>query len=160
MRLTVAAIGRLKKGPEQDLVKRYSDRIIKSGKAIGITQFQVLEIPESRASDSTTRKREEADTLLAKLADASVIIALDERGKSQSSRSFAADLIIDIEGPSAHIAFVIGGPDGLTETLRDQATRALSFGKLTMPHQIVRILLLEQIYRAITIQTNHPYHRD
>lgn len=160
MRIIVAAIGRMKKGPEQDLIARYGDRIKKSGKSIGITALDMIEIPESRASESDIRKREEADVLIGRLPEGCPIFVFDERGKRPSSRDFAATLSKTLDSGAQSCAFLIGGPDGFAEALRDRAQMVVSFGSLTVPHQIVRILVLEQIYRATTILTNHPYHRD
>lgn len=160
MRVIIAAIGKLKSGAEHELVKRYLDRIDKSGKAIGITKVDMVEVVESRAASPELRKSEEADALLAKLPDGVVLICFDERGKSPSSRAFAKQVEASIDKGAPAIAFIVGGPDGLSGTLRDQAVNIVSFGALTMPHQIVRALVAEQIYRAITILTGHPYHRD
>lgn len=160
MRLCLAAVGSLKKGPEQELVARYSDRIGKSGKAVGITSLDHLEIPESRASGSAARKQQEADALIARIPEEGVVFCFDERGKSVSSRQFANAIgkVLDDGNPS--LSLIIGGPDGLDPDLRARCDRVVSFGELTMPHQLVRILVLEQAYRAVTILTNHPYHRD
>jgi 23S rRNA (pseudouridine1915-N3)-methyltransferase len=87
------------------------------------------------------------------------LIALDERGKSTGSEDFARKLARFRDDGAPATAFLIGGADGLDETLRKQADLTLSFGAATFPHQIVRILLAEQIYRAITILSGHPYHR-
>ena len=160
MQLILAAIGRLKKGPEQELVARYGDRLTKAGKAIGITQVKTIEIVESRASSSANRKREEAQSLLSRLPDNCTIFAFDERGKSPSSRQFAKHVSQQLDGGSPALALIIGGPDGLDPTLTDQADKLISFGTATFPHQLVRVLVLEQAYRAVTILTNHPYHRD
>ncbi|MFD0916543.1 23S rRNA (pseudouridine(1915)-N(3))-methyltransferase RlmH [Pseudahrensia aquimaris] len=159
MRLIIAAIGRVKTGPEQDLIARYTDRLIKTGKAIGITALETIELPESRASAADQRKREEAEALLARLGDAAMIV-FDERGKSPDSRTFAAHIQTALDNGKPALAFVIGGPDGLDEAIRARASHVVAFGKLTMPHQIVRLLVAEQAYRATTILTNHPYHRD
>ncbi len=160
MRLFIAAIGRLKKGPEHDLVARYADRIKKSGKVIGITALQKVELNESRATQVDQRKREEATSLLDKLPQDSVLICFDERGESPNSRSFAKTLGKLIDSGTQDLAFVIGGPDGIDPEFRKRAAKVISFGALTMPHQLARVLVLEQTYRAITILTNHPYHRD
>lgn len=160
VKVFVAAIGRLKKGPEQELAKRYADRIQKSGKAVGITALETVEIPESRAADSDTRKAEEAKSLLARLPDKIHILAFDERGISPTSRKFSTTLKGKLDSGAQNLAFVIGGPDGLSEEMRSQARQIISFGALTLPHQLVRVMVLEQLYRAVTILTNHPYHRD
>ena len=160
MQLILAAIGRLKKGPEQDLVARYADRLAKAGKAIGITQFKTIEIVESRAGSAEARKREEAQNILSRLPDSCSIFAFDERGKSPNSRQFAQLVNRELESGSSCLALIIGGPDGLDASLRDRADQLVSFGSATFPHQLVRVLVLEQVYRATTILTNHPYHRD
>ncbi|MEE9374801.1 MAG: 23S rRNA (pseudouridine(1915)-N(3))-methyltransferase RlmH [Rhizobiaceae bacterium] len=160
MRVFIAAIGRMKKGSEQDLVSRFQDRVIKTGKAIGITALESVEITESRASTSEVRKNEEECALLEKLPEKCVLITFDERGKRPTSREFSAILQSVIDAGTQNIALIIGGPDGLSPTLRQKADHIISFGSLTIPHQLVRILVIEQLYRAITIRTNHPYHRD
>ena len=160
MQLILAAIGRLKKGPEQDLVARYSDRLTRAGKAIGITQFKTIEIVESRASSADARKRDEAQSILSRLPDNCAIFAFDERGKSPNSRQFAQLVSRELESGSPSLALIIGGPDGLDSSVKDRASQLMSFGSATFPHQLVRVLVLEQVYRATTILTNHPYHRD
>ena len=160
MQLILAAIGRLKKGPEQDLVARYGDRLTKAGKAIGITQVKTIEIVESRADSAAARKRDEAQSILSRLPDNCTIFAFDERGKSPDSRQFARLINRELEGGSSSLALIIGGPDGLDASLTERADKLVSFGSATFPHQLVRVLVLEQIYRATTILTNHPYHRD
>jgi len=160
MQLYLAVVGRMKKGPEQELVARYGDRLTRSGKTVGLTSFKIVEIVESRASDSATRKRDEADNLLARLPDGCVLYALDETGKSPTSRLFAGDIGELLDAGTNALALVIGGPDGLDQQIREKAEKVVSFGALTIPHQLVRILALEQIYRATTILTNHPYHRE
>ena len=160
MHLIIAAVGRMKKGPEQELADRYCDRVSKSGKAIGISQVKVIEIVESRASTSDARKGEEAENLLSRLPENCTIFAFDERGKSPDSRQFAKMVQGQLNQGANAVALIIGGPDGLAPSIRDRADKVLSFGAATFPHQLVRILVLEQAYRAVTILTNHPYHRD
>jgi len=160
VRLYLASVGRLKRGPEQELVARYRDRIEKSGKAIGLSSLQDVEISESRAANSEARKQEEAQILLDRVPDDSIIFCFDERGKTPSSRQFATSISAVLDGGHSSLSLMIGGPDGLHGDLRKRADRIISFGALTMPHQLVRVLVLEQVYRAVTILTNHPYHRD
>lgn len=160
MRVVIAAVGRLKTGPEKELVTRYGDRIVKTGRPIGVSGLDQIEIPESRASQADQRKREEEQALFAKIPDNSYIIAFDERAKSATSPEFAQDFRTLLDEGIGHCTFVIGGPDGLSESVRARVNRTLSFGRLTLPHQIVRILVMEQIYRATTLLTNHPYHRE
>ncbi len=160
MQLILAAIGRLKKGPERELVARYGDRLVKAGKAIGISEFNTIEIIESRASSGAKRKQDEARSLLSRLPENCAIFAFDERGKSPNSRQFAKLVGQQLDGGTQTLALIIGGPDGLDPGLTDQADKLISFGAATFPHQLVRVLVLEQAYRAVTILTNHPYHRD
>ena len=145
MAVTVYAIGRLKRGPETELVERYTKRL----KRLKTT---VRELPE-RAS-----KEQEGAALLAAIPAASFLLALDERGEDMPSVKFAR-LLDDQLDQGRDLAFVIGGADGLSDGLRERANTLLRFGRMTWPHQIVRGLLFEQIYRAETILLGHPYHR-
>ncbi len=159
MKLIIAAVGRQKSGPETDLVARYLDRARKAGRALGISHIDIVELTESRARTTAERKQAEAEQLLKMLPDGCTIIALDEHGKNLPSRDFAK--LIDKERNSGQsMAFVIGGPDGHGPTLLSRSNGKIALGAMTWPHQIARILLSEQIYRAITILTGHPYHRD
>lgn len=160
MRLIIAAIGKLKSGAERDLVARYLDRINKTGKAIGITKTEMIELPESRLTNVDGRKNEEAEAVLARLPADSVIFCFDERGKSPTSIEFAKAVQQSATNGAPALVMIIGGPDGLASSLRKTADRTISFGSLTMPHQLARVLVAEQVYRAVTILTNHPYHRE
>ncbi|MGN6486279.1 MAG: 23S rRNA (pseudouridine(1915)-N(3))-methyltransferase RlmH [Devosia sp.] len=159
MRIVVAAIGRMKQGPERELVSRYLDRARASGKPLALTGFEVLEFTESRAGSAEARKDEEARQLLAALPDG-VRVVLDEHGKSISSQSFATQLARWRDDGRPAVSFVIGGADGHGRELLGSAQLTLSFSPLTWPHQLVRIMLAEQLYRATTILSGHPYHRE
>jgi 23S rRNA (pseudouridine1915-N3)-methyltransferase len=159
MRLLIAAVGRLKAGPERELLARYLERTNASGKSLALGPLDVIEIPESAAQAASKRKSDETKALLAAIPSTAKIIALDERGKSVSSEDFAKKLAHLRDDGAAVTAFLIGGADGLDETLRKKADLTIAFGSATFPHQIVRILLAEQIYRAVTILSGHPYHR-
>jgi 23S rRNA (pseudouridine1915-N3)-methyltransferase len=158
MRLSVVAIGRLKDGPERELVARYSERARAAAPALGLSGPDILEISESRARRDLDRKREEAAAIRDRLAGA-VAIAFDENGRSPTSEAFAADIARRRDAGERHLAFVIGGADGLDADLLATAAARISIGGMTMPHQLVRVLALEQIYRAMTILGRHPYHR-
>lgn len=160
MKLIIAAVGRQKVGPETELVARYTDRARKAGRAIGITHVDVIELPESRARTANERKQLEAEQLLKALPDSCIILALDEHGKNLSSRDFAQRIDQERNSGQSAMAFVIGGPDGHGADLLARANSKMALGAMTWPHQIARMLLSEQIYRAITIITGHPYHRD
>lgn len=159
MRLVVAAVGRLKAGPERDLARRYLERIGQIGRNVGLDAPEVVELDESRARSAETRKREEAAALKAALDPKLAVIALDETGKAPSSEAFAAMIGRRRDDGAAGIAFVIGGPDGIDRDFLAEAQARIAFGAMTWPHQIVRILLAEQLYRAATILAGHPYHR-
>ncbi|MBX3523793.1 MAG: 23S rRNA (pseudouridine(1915)-N(3))-methyltransferase RlmH [Xanthobacteraceae bacterium] len=159
MRLLIAAVGRLKAGPERELLARYVERANASGKSLSLAPLDIVEISESPAQTATKRKADEAKALLAAIPEKAKIIALDERGKNISSEDFSNRLARLRDDGAACIAFMIGGADGLDETLRKKADIVIGFGAATFPHQLVRILLAEQIYRAVTILSGHPYHR-
>ncbi len=159
MRLVVAAVGRLKAGPERDLTRRYLERIGQIGRNVGLDAPEVIELDESRARRAEERKRDEAAALRAAIDPKLAIIALDEGGKTPSSEAFAATIGRRRDDGAAGLAFVIGGADGIDPSLLAQADMKIAFGAMTWPHQIVRILLAEQLYRAATILAGHPYHR-
>ena len=160
MRLIVIAVGRLKQGPERELAERYRERFEDIGRKLGFRGLEIHEIPESRARDAATRMAEEAAAITALIPEKYGLAALDERGKSLDSAAFAAHLgRFRDAGHTEYCLFVIGGADGLSPELRRKAKRVLAFGAATWPHQMVRVMLLEQIYRAATILAGHPYHR-
>lgn len=158
VRLAVIAVGRLKDGPERALCERYRERAVALGRGLGLSGPDVVEIGESRARRPDERRREEARAIFDRLSPG-LAIALDERGTSQGSEAFAARLETARDAGAAGATLIIGGADGLDADVRDRADLTLSFGALTMPHQLVRALALEQLYRAMTIIARHPYHR-
>ena len=160
MRVGIVAIGRMKQGPERELVARYLERAIGVGKSLGLTSFAVSEINESRAASAAARKTEEAKAIAAQLPDSSLVVALDERGKTLGSDDFARRIGRWRDDGKAALNFVIGGADGLDPAFVGKADLMLSFSPLTWPHQLVRIMLCEQLYRATTILSGHPYHRE
>lgn len=159
MRIAIAAVGRMKQGPERELAGRYLERAIASGKPLGLNGFDVSELTESRASSSPARKAEEAKALRAALPDG-IIVALDERGRTLGSEAFANLIARWRDDGRPAVSFVIGGADGLDPGFVKAADLTLSFSPLTWPHQLVRIMLAEQLYRATTILSGHPYHRE
>ena len=158
MKLAVIAVGRLKDGPERELTERYVERAKGVGRALGFPALQLIEIPESRARRDADRRAEEGGAILDK-AGSAVLVAFDERGKSLTSEAFAQRLAAWRDEGRGAATFVIGGPDGLDERVRAAAHLVLSFGGLTLPHQLARVLVVEQLYRALTILAGHPYHR-
>ena len=158
MKLAIIAVGRLKDGAERDLVERYAERARTIGRGLGLASVQLLEIAESRARREADRRAEEAAAILDRAAS-SVVVAFDERGKSVSSEAFSTRIQGWRNEGRGALSFVIGGPDGLGHEVREAADLVLSFGRLTLPHQLVRVLVAEQVYRAMTILAGHPYHR-
>jgi len=159
MRLVVISIGRLKQGPERELAERYRKRFEDIGRKLGFRGLEIHEIPESRARDAVTRIAEEATAISAAIPEKSVVVALDERGDSIDSTAFARQLGRWRDEAVADTIFVIGGADGLSPDLWREAKLRIAFGSATWPHQMVRVMLLEQVYRAATILAGHPYHR-
>ena len=159
MRLLVVSIGRLKQGPERELAERYRERFEDIGRRLGFRGLEIHEISESRARDAATRIAEEAAAISAAIPEKSVLVALDERGKSIDSVTFARELGRWRDEGIATTIFTIGGADGLSPDLQRRATLRIAFGSATWPHQMVRVMLFEQIYRAATILAGHPYHR-
>jgi 23S rRNA (pseudouridine1915-N3)-methyltransferase len=158
MRLALITVGRLKDGPERELCERYRERAAALGRTLSLSGPDIVEIAESRGRRADERRREEGQAILARLQPG-LVIALDERGKSQGSDAFAAKIAAARDAGTACASLLIGGADGLAEDIRARADLTLAFGALTMPHQIVRVLALEQLYRAMTIIAGHPYHR-
>jgi 23S rRNA (pseudouridine1915-N3)-methyltransferase len=159
MRIVVAAVGRLKQGPERELAERYRKRAADVGRGLGLRDFDVIEIRESRAEGAERRVLEESIAIANVIPERAVRVILDERGESISSASFAGHLQTWRAADRPAAAFIIGGSDGLAPGLRQGPELALAFGAATWPHQLVRIMLLEQLYRAVTILAGHPYHR-
>lgn len=159
MRVVVIAVGRLKQGPERELAERYRARFEDVGRKLGFRGLEIHELSESRHADASTRMAEEATAIETHIPERAVLIALDERGDNLESTTLANHLARWRDDSVACAAFVIGGADGLSPEFRRKAKLRLAFGRATWPHQIVRILLLEQLYRAGTILSGHPYHR-
>jgi len=159
MRIVIAAIGRLKSGPETELAERYLKRAEQAGRSLGLRDIDIIEIRESRADEAGKRMLEESIALANIIPDGAVTVMLDERGDSLASVAFANQLAQWRADNKTAVVFMIGGADGLAASLRDKAVMKLSFGTATWPHQMVRVMLLEQIYRATTILSGHPYHR-
>jgi 23S rRNA (pseudouridine1915-N3)-methyltransferase len=159
MRLLIAAIGKLKQGPERELFAHYRGRAEASGRTLQLTPIDVIEPAESKAATAAARIRAEAEALLAKIPSSHRLLALDRQGEALSSEAFAAVLANLRDQGAEGVAFVIGGPDGLSSEISAKAAKVISLGPMTLPHGLARIVLAEQIYRAATILAGHPYHR-
>lgn len=159
MRVALHAVGRLKSGRERELAERYTERFARSAPPLGLEWGGTLETAEGRGRSAHERMREEAQALRAARRAGSALWLLDERGRDLSSADFAGRLGSLRDGGRRDLLVAIGGADGHDPSLRDEADLLVSFGRATWPHQVVRILLAEQLYRAATILGGHPYHR-
>ncbi|WP_321500000.1 23S rRNA (pseudouridine(1915)-N(3))-methyltransferase RlmH [Breoghania sp.] len=160
MRLVIAGIGKMKAGADRELVDRYLERARKAGRAIGFSGPDLTELPEARAPRADDRKQAEAESLLATMPSPRILVALDEHGRTMPSQDFAQRVGRWRDDGAGALVFAIGGADGHGRALLQQADLKLAFGPMTWPHQMVRIMLAEQIYRAISILSGHPYHRE
>jgi 23S rRNA (pseudouridine1915-N3)-methyltransferase len=159
MRVAIHVVGRMKAGPERELADRFFDRFSKAGPALGLDFVGVIETPESRAQSVDERRREEARKLEAFLSESAALILLDERGRNIGSNDLAVTLSRFRDGGRRGLVIAIGGPDGHHAELRAKADLVVSFGAATWPHQLVRVMVAEQLYRVATILSGHPYHR-
>jgi 23S rRNA (pseudouridine1915-N3)-methyltransferase len=159
MRLVVVCVGKLKAGPERLMFDRYFKRLAEGARGAGIAGVDLREIGESRSRRPDERRAEEAAAILAATPKGGALVLLDEHGPSATSDDWAADIGRQRDASRPAYAVAIGGPDGLDPSLRAVAHRVLSFGQMTWPHQLVRVMAGEQLYRAMTILARHPYHR-
>ena len=155
MKLAICAVGRLRKSPELALIEEYLDRFGKAGRAMGLGPASVIEVEDKK----NLGMEAEAALLERAIPAGAVLVTLDERGDLVSSPEFAAKLA-GWRDAGRDLAFVIGGADGIAPALRAKADWSLSFGKMVWPHMLVRVMLAEQIYRATTILSGSPYHRE
>lgn len=151
MKITIICIGILKSGPEYDLLKEYLKRFQWT--------VDILELPSKKGLQGITLKEFEAKQILSHLPAGAPLFALDERGTNLTSPDFAKLFGGLQNSGKSHLYFCIGGADGLHESVHKRAAKLLSFGQLTWPHMLVRVMLVEQLYRAQQILAGHPYHR-
>ena len=155
MRLTIAAVGRLKSCPEKTLVIDYLDRAGVAGRSLALGHVNLIEIDERKARDPAAQSAR----LLDCVSPGATAVALDERGRAITSDEFATLLARERDGGAPEMVFLIGGPDGHHPSLREATGHRLSFGPMVWPHLLARVMLAEQIYRAISILAGSPYHR-
>lgn len=159
MRLLILAVGRLKDGPERELFERYRKRLAGAGRPLGWSALDVIEVAEGRSPDPAQRQADESERLLARARGADVKIALDESGRQLGSEALARHVDAQRRAGVRELAFLIGGPDGHGPQALSAADLTLSLGPMTLPHMLARVVLAEQLYRAATMLTGHPYHR-
>ncbi len=156
MRVHLIAVGRLRTGPEKDLVDDYVTRFDRTGRALGLGPLSLTEVEDRKGGGMSA----EAALLERALPKGATLCILDERGRVEGSPQFADRLARWRDQGTSDLAFVIGGADGIDPSFRDRADHALSFGKMVWPHMLVRVMLSEQLYRATSILAGSPYHRD
>jgi len=156
--LLLIAVGRLKAGSERDIFERYAKRLADLTRSVGIAGIDFREIEEGRAHRLEERRIAEARAIRQIVPVGARLVLCDEGGKTLTSLEFAADVAAARDAASAY-CLIIGGPDGFDPALRNGAQALIAFGAMTWPHQLVRIMAAEQLYRALTILAGHPYHR-
>jgi 23S rRNA (pseudouridine1915-N3)-methyltransferase len=152
MRIRILCVGRLKDGPERELVDDYVARAQKTGKQLGYRAVEEIEIPSSSKEDEGTR-------LIAKHGQG-ILIRLDERGEAWTSMDLSKRLARWRDAGEDAASFVIGGADGTSPAVAQAARHTISFGPQTWPHRLVRVMIAEQVYRALSIEAGSPYHRE
>jgi len=159
MRILISAIGKLRSGPLAALIDDYSQRANAAGRNLGFSGPSYLEAEAAKGLAGAKRKANEGGLLLAAAPKGAALIALDEHGENISSRKLADFLAALRDDGAPAAAFLIGGADGHDAAVKTRAVKSLSFGAATWPHMLVRVMLAEQLYRAMTILSGHPYHR-
>lgn len=155
MRVHIIAVGRLRAGPEKELINDYLTRFDRTGRSLGLGPAQVTEVEDKKGGGMGA----EAALLDRALPKGASLCILDERGTVKTSLQFADRLGQWRDKGVSDLAFVIGGADGIDPALRSRAGHALSFGRMVWPHMLVRVMLSEQLYRAASILSGGPYHR-
>ncbi|WP_187428023.1 Ribosomal RNA large subunit methyltransferase H [Roseobacter fucihabitans] len=156
MRVHIIAVGRLRAGPQKDLIDDYLKRFDRTGRALSLGPAQVVEVDDRKASGMGA----EAELLRRAVPEGAINVVLDERGRVETSPEFAKRIGAWRDAGSRDLALIIGGADGLAPALRAEADFKLSFGKMVWPHMLVRVMLAEQLYRAASILSGGPYHRE
>ena len=159
MRLHICAVGRMKSGAEKTLFNDYCQRAEATGRPLGFNALRISEVEEKRGLTGAALMEREAALLEAQFLQGAKLVMLDERGRMEPSDAFAKRLGNWRDNGTSDLVFVLGGANGLSEPLRKRADHLLAFGPMTWPHMLARVMLAEQIYRAMTILNGHPYHR-
>ncbi len=160
MRIILGAIGRQKRGPLEGLFNHYTDLIRSAGLSVGVTSFTLIQIDDRKSPPGAKGRDWQAHKLVQAAPKTATLIALDEKGRAMSSRSFAENIADKRDQGVQDLMFLIGGPDGHGRAVRDGAAETISLGPATWPHLLIRVMMAEQIYRAVSILSGHPYHRE
>ena len=159
MKISIVCVGRLKEKYWTDAVAEYCKRL---GKYV---KLEITELPDEKAPESMSAAQEEqvkikeGHRILKAIKEDAFVVTLEVQGKQLSSEELAQLIEAKTTGGVSHITFVIGGSLGLSQQVIERGEYHLSFSKMTFPHQMMRVVLLEQIYRAIRISKNEPYHK-
>ena len=153
MRLTILSVGRLKSGAERDLFDEYVKRALPVARSLGFRGIDAIEVASGGGLDA------EAERILAKIPTGASVIRLDEFGRNAPSAAFADRLARLRDQGVPDLVFLIGGAEGYGEAVRQAAPDTMAFGAQTWPHRLVRAMLAEQVYRAVTILAGMPYHK-
>ena len=159
MKLKVISIGQLKNNPILEIQRDYESRILNLSKSVGIKNLEIRELPISKKSSIKERQKEEGKIISQYIKKDNLNVFLDGKGENINSVDIS-QIISKSSFDGKDLVFFIGGPDGFDEKIIKVANEIISFGRVTWPHKLIRIMLLEQLYRGITILNNHPYHRN
>lgn len=159
MKLKVISIGQLKNNPILEIQRDYESRILNLSKSVGIKKLEIKELPISKKSSIKERQKEEAKIISQHIKQDNLNVFLDGKGENINSVDIS-QIISKSSFDGKDLVFFIGGPDGFDEKIIKVANKIISFGRVTWPHKLIRIMLLEQLYRGVTILNNHPYHRN
>ena len=159
MKLKVISIGQLKNNPILEIQRDYESRILNLSKSVGIKNLEIKELPISKKSSIKERQKEEAKIISQHIKQNNLNLFLDGKGENINSVDIS-QIISKSSFDGKDLVFFIGGPDGFDEKIIKVENKIISFGRVTWPHKLIRIMLLEQLYRGITIINNHPYHRN
>ena len=159
MKLKVISIGQLKNNPILEIQRDYESRILNLSKSVGIKNLEIKELPISKKSSIKERQKEEAKIISQHIKQNNLNLFLDGKGENINSVDIS-QIISKSSFDGKDLVFFIGGPDGFDEKIIKVENKIISFGRVTWPHKLIRIMLLEQLYRGITILNNHPYHRN
>ncbi|KCZ61537.1 hypothetical protein L53_14385 [Hyphomonas sp. L-53-1-40] len=154
MRIIFLVVGRLKAGPERELVDEYIKRAGPIARSLGFRGIEEIEVPSGGGLDA------EADRILAKLPSGAKCIRLDEFGRAQRSREISENLAKWRDRGVPDLVFLIGGAEGYGDAVKSAVPDTLAFGPQTWPHRFVRVMVTEQVYRAVSILAGTPYHKD
>jgi 23S rRNA (pseudouridine1915-N3)-methyltransferase len=159
VRLLILAVGQARGTSEGALTEEYVERASHMGRRLGVTAVAVEEVAVSKLRETSKRMQDEAGRLASRIPAGAHVIPLDAKAKGMTSEDFAGMIGALRDAGTKHLVFVIGGPDGLAALPKVRAGRSLAFGPQIWPHLLVRAMLAEQVYRALTILGGHPYHR-